>query len=285
MKGRKTYLFFVLFLLGVGFVFSASVQAAPKGHYWTNRKTTVIRFESKGWKNVSYNKKGWKYHLKFVGKPTPATPVVAAAGTLHSRQRVVTKAMALQLGYINPNKERPKLKNVVHTINRVTAPITTPVVNFTSFISTEASGLFPWLARQYRLYQGYKKGHAGLDINPPMPGQKGVPVENLADGTVWLVKNNHATYGNYMSFDHGSHFCELGHFAPNSMVNPRTGAQWQVGDHLSKGDVVAKMGMTGNAENYHTHYQCREKKANGKPGKLVNPTKCHPELKSLKYRY
>lgn len=169
--------------------------------------------------------------------------------------------------------------NVVFTRN---VNMLAPVVDFST---AEQNNVFAWRTRHYRLYRDFRRGHRGLDINPAKRGTLGMPVESLADGTIWSARKGHKRYGDWTSADHGSHFCETGHYHPGTMLNPRTGQEWKEGDQVFRGDILALMGETGNASNVHTHYQCREKKPNGKPGKLINPKTCHPELNQLQHSY
>lgn len=109
--------------------------------------------------------------------------------------------------------------------------------------------------------QGIVKNHDGIDIG----GKTGDPIYAAADGVI-IYYTTMSGYGNAVMIDHGvnSEGIKLvtlyGH-----------GSQFidglHVGSFVKKGDVVMKVGSTGNSTGPHVHFEVRE---NGTP---VDPKK------------
>lgn len=99
---------------------------------------------------------------------------------------------------------------------------------------------------------GRQKMHAGVDIAVP----PGTPIRAPADGVVSFAGWDEM-YGKLVSIDHG--YGVLTRFAHNSQIYV------QVGQKVSKYDVVAASGNTGRSTGPHSHYEVR---VNGVP---VNP--------------
>lgn len=104
-------------------------------------------------------------------------------------------------------------------------------------------------------YPYYSSGsyHGGIDF----PVSTGSNVYAAAAGTVILVKHLGYSYGNYLMIDHGDGLSTL--YAHNSSILV------SVGDTVSKGQVVAKSGSTGNSTGPHCHFEVRVN------GNRVNP--------------
>ncbi len=99
---------------------------------------------------------------------------------------------------------------------------------------------------------GKMKMHAGLDI----VASPGTPVRAPADGVVSFAGWDE-TYGKLVSIDHG--FGVLTRYGHNSQIYV------QVGQKISKYDVISASGSTGRSTGPHLHYEVR---VNGLP---VNP--------------
>ena len=100
---------------------------------------------------------------------------------------------------------------------------------------------------------GRFEGHRGLDMRAPY----GTPIRAVASGTVILARYGHASYGNYLVIDHGGGTTTL--YAHCSALTVAVGQQ------VSAGDVIAKVGSTGDSTGNHLHL---EVKINGQ---LVDP--------------
>lgn len=95
--------------------------------------------------------------------------------------------------------------------------------------------------------------HGGIDFPVPV----GSNVYAAADGTVILVKYLTYSYGYYVMIDHGNGLSTL--YAHNSAINV------SVGESVSRGQVIAQSGSTGNSSGPHCHFEVRVN------GTQVNP--------------
>ena len=95
--------------------------------------------------------------------------------------------------------------------------------------------------------------HGGIDF--PVP--TGSNVYAAASGTVILVKYLTYSYGYYVMIDHGNGLSTL--YAHNSAINV------SVGESVSRGQVIAQSGSTGNSTGPHCHFEVRVN------GTQVNP--------------
>ena len=96
-------------------------------------------------------------------------------------------------------------------------------------------------------YPNYSSGryHGGVDF--PVP--TGSPIYASASGTVIIAKNLNYSYGHYLVVDHGNGLSTL--YAHNSTLLVG------VGDHVNKGQVIARSGSTGNSTGPHCHFEVR----------------------------
>ncbi len=87
--------------------------------------------------------------------------------------------------------------------------------------------------------------HTGIDIAAPM----GAPVEAAESGTVlyvgWMTG-----YGNMVVLDNGNGVSTVYAHLSASLVH--------VGEHVTRGQVIARVGMTGWATGPHLHFEVRE---------------------------
>jgi murein DD-endopeptidase MepM/ murein hydrolase activator NlpD len=89
---------------------------------------------------------------------------------------------------------------------------------------------------------GTRKLHSGIDISAPY----GTNVLAAADGTVVTAKWNNG-YGNYITINHGGGVVTLYGHNSKLLVSP--------GQHVTKGQVIAKVGSTGNSTGNHVHFE------------------------------
>lgn len=92
----------------------------------------------------------------------------------------------------------------------------------------------------------WKSGsHTGQDYGAAM----GTPVKAIADGTV-LPSNSSEAYGTNIVIDHGGGYTSLyGHLSSKSV---------NTGSSVSRGQVIGKVGKTGNATGPHLHLEVRK---------------------------
>ena len=83
--------------------------------------------------------------------------------------------------------------------------------------------------------------HYGLDI----AADEGVRIGAFADGTVREI--GESSYGNYLIVDHDDGFSTL--YAHCSSISAK------VGDSVSCGEEIARVGQTGNATGPHLHLE------------------------------
>jgi murein DD-endopeptidase MepM/ murein hydrolase activator NlpD len=110
--------------------------------------------------------------------------------------------------------------------------------------------------------------HAGAAMHPgiDLAGGYGTPIYATADGTVLRAGWNSGGYGNLIEIDHGRGITtRFGHLSA-ILVRP--------GDHITRGDLIGRMGSTGRSTGNHLHYEVRI------DGRAVNPI---PFMKSTDY--
>lgn len=99
--------------------------------------------------------------------------------------------------------------------------------------------------------------HTGVDI--PSPGGTDIVAANT--GTVILVVEAYSSktgYGSYIVIDHGGGISTLYGHSSKILVS--------IGQTVSQGEVIAKIGTSGASTGYHLHFEVR---INGEP---TNPT-------------
>lgn len=87
--------------------------------------------------------------------------------------------------------------------------------------------------------------HNGVDIPVPY----GTDIYAANDGTV-VTATEHWSYGNYVMIDHGGGIYTL--YAHNSKLCVK------VGDKVTRGQVIAKAGSTGQSTGNHCHFSIRK---------------------------
>jgi murein DD-endopeptidase MepM/ murein hydrolase activator NlpD len=104
--------------------------------------------------------------------------------------------------------------------------------------------------------------HPGIDLAGPY----GTPIYATADGTVTRAGWNSGGYGNMVELDHGRGIStRYGHMSAVLV---------HVGDHVTRGEEIGRMGSTGRSTGNHLHYEVR---IDGRP---VNPI---PFMKTTDY--
>ena len=111
-------------------------------------------------------------------------------------------------------------------------------------------------------FQGRAAKHAGIDLAAPM----GTAIYATADGVVTTAGYNNGGYGNLIKLDHGKGIeTRYGHLSAILVSE---------GQHVVRGQQIARMGSTGRSTGSHLHYEVRI------DGRAVNPI---PFMKSNDY--
>jgi len=102
-------------------------------------------------------------------------------------------------------------------------------------------------------FTGARVQHKGLDF----AGTRGTDVLSVASGVV-IRASRHTAYGNLVEIDHGNGYRTRYAHNEQMVVKP--------GDHVTAGQVIAKMGSTGRASAPHVHFEVL------KNGAIINPS-------------
>jgi murein DD-endopeptidase MepM/ murein hydrolase activator NlpD len=132
-------------------------------------------------------------------------------------------------------------------------------------VNKRISSVYGW-----RMLWGEKDFHLGIDIVGPKKGSiAGANIYASADGTVLTAKYNNS-YGYYILIDHGNKISTLYAHCSKLLV--------KAGDRVHRGQLIGYVGLTGNTNGYHLHYEVRyngsttnplDKSGNGKESWLV----------------
>lgn len=99
--------------------------------------------------------------------------------------------------------------------------------------------------------------HSGLDIAAPY----GTPIKAAASGTVTYSGNAGDGFGNYVIISHGNGVTTVYAHCSQLLVS--------AGQTVSQGDVIAKVGSTGNSTGNHLHLEVRKNGVNYNPQNYV----------------
>lgn len=103
-------------------------------------------------------------------------------------------------------------------------------------------------------FNGSRAFHSGIDFD----GVKGADVLTVASGVV-IFSGRHPAYGNMIDIDHGNSYTTRYAHNDKNLV--------KVGDVVTGGQLIAKMGATGRATGSHVHFEVWQ------DGKQINPKK------------
>lgn len=111
----------------------------------------------------------------------------------------------------------------------------------------------------YRSCAGCSTFHSGLDIAPGA----GTPIEAVADGVVVSSPVTDGSWGVYVTIEHVID----GVVFRTSYAHMQTGSMTlQLGDTVSRGQVVGRVGSTGQSNGAHLHFTVQDAE-----GALVDP--------------
>ena len=103
-------------------------------------------------------------------------------------------------------------------------------------------------------FSGARAFHAGVDFD----GNKGADILTVASGVV-IFAGRHPAYGNMIDIDHGNGYVTRYAHNDKNLVT--------VGDVVTGGQLIGKMGATGRATGSHLHFEVWFE------GKAINPKK------------
>ncbi len=116
-------------------------------------------------------------------------------------------------------------------------------------ISVSGSGQFGWPTgggvRISRGFAGQYPAHNGVDIAGPI----GTPIYASDDGVVTLAKYTNVGYGVYLIVDHGNGYQTVYAHCSKLLVG--------YGEQVKKGQLIARMGSTGNSTGSHLHFEIK----------------------------
>ncbi|MDO4545823.1 MAG: peptidoglycan DD-metalloendopeptidase family protein [Bacillota bacterium] len=180
--------------------------------------------------------------------------------TVAEEQKTTVEKQKAEIAASNEETEK-----MIDEMNAEAARLTSYIQNNASSSSTSSytGGQLAWPVPSssritsyygYRIHPtlGYNKLHTGIDIG----ASQGQAVVSANSGTVITSKYN-SSYGYYIIVDHGGGIATL--YAHNSKLLV------SVGQSVSRGQQIARIGSTGNSTGPHLHFEVR---VNGSP---VNP--------------
>ncbi len=103
----------------------------------------------------------------------------------------------------------------------------------------------------WRVLYGEDDYHTGVDITGTYAGQiAGAEIVAANDGYVTVAKYGTTGYGVCVYVDHGGgYITRYGHCSSLAV---------SAGDYVTKGQVIAYVGSTGNSTGYHLHFEIRQ---------------------------
>lgn len=101
--------------------------------------------------------------------------------------------------------------------------------------------------------------HKGVDISAP----KGTPIRATADGTIELAGMG-GGYGREVIIDHSNGI--------KTVYGHMSGFAVTAGTHVTRGQVIGYVGMTGRSTGYHCHYEVRIRNTPVNPHKYLRTT-------------
>lgn len=172
----------------------------------------------------------------------------AKAGIYHRLERGQTLSI-LSHGYGVPVATLVKV-NGIRNPDRIPAltPIFVPGATRKLSLPTEGEPIFDWplegrITTPFCL-DGKSRHHEGIDID----GNLGDAIRSAAEGKVVLAEKD-GRYGNAILIDHGGGLNTFYAHASKLLVH--------AGEWVKEGQVIAEVGMSGNARGSHLHFETR----------------------------
>lgn len=101
----------------------------------------------------------------------------------------------------------------------------------------------------WRTLRGYSDFHTGVDLTLPGGGSTGAVIVASLDGTVESVRRSNSGYGHCIVINHGGGVkTRYAHCLAGSI-------SVSVGQRVSAGQAIARVGSTGNVTGPHLHFE------------------------------
>lgn len=182
--------------------------------------------------------------------PGDKLEILTATGLVHTVRAGETMEQ-IASSYYTDKEEIIRLSGAPENVLREGERLVIPAAAGVTAVSRGASGLttkvpsFDWpLEGTITSPFGWRRGgfHYGLDIAAPM----GTPVFAAADGTV-VFNDYRGTYGLLVEIEHGPEWKTR--YAHNSEVLVQSGQK------VFRGEIIARVGSTGNSTGPHVHFE------------------------------
>lgn len=167
--------------------------------------------------------------------------------------RIVSKRNQLQEALREFNREESEIQNQIQEAEQVPGQPGSQPFNGRFIRPVIAPITSPFGMRFHPILHRWRM-HTGIDLGAPY----GTSIHVAATGTV-IAAQYMRGYGNVVIVDHGGGIATLYAHCSRLLVT--------VGEHVTQGQVIAKVGATGMATGPHLHFEVR---VNGHP---VNPEK------------
>lgn len=113
----------------------------------------------------------------------------------------------------------------------------------------------------WRTLYGQANNHGGIDLSAG--GIYGAPIYAAREGTVLKAEYYSNTgYGHYVILDHGDGYTTVYGHCSEVLVRE--------GQHVNQGDIIAKVGSTGNSTGPHLHFEIRYNNVKQNPLSFVS---------------
>jgi|GEM_PF-2165535 murein DD-endopeptidase MepM/ murein hydrolase activator NlpD len=134
--------------------------------------------------------------------------------------------------------------NPIHVVQ----PLKPNATNFFKLSTPLALDQFTWPI-QGKLISSYGQGGKGFSEGISITGKIGDPVKAAADGSVSYAENDYDKYGSLIILQHKNNFSTA--YAHNSELLVKRGQK------VIKGQVIAKVGQSGNADSPRLYFSMR----------------------------
>lgn len=132
--------------------------------------------------------------------------------------------------------------------------VSTPQADAVALLKQRAHGQVkpPIKPGKFRISQAYHRGHGGVDF----AARRGTPIRSVDSGRVVRVRKWRTSYGKHVVIKHRGGKTLSAHMS---------GIRVRQGQRVRRGQVIGRVGSTGNSTGPHLHFVLRKR------GRAVNP--------------